>query len=115
MIRLKDQEIYKYDKKNNKFELFDPFKFKFKGYTIEHLYELNEQRKKIIKELEEIKKVLSEHYLVKKGEPHYIELDGEIELINELNVVPYRELEGKLHYYEIRNGKIKIKESLEVI
>lgn len=74
-IKLEDGEVYKYSKSKG-FSLYDPFSFTYKGYTIKKLYELNENRKKLLDKIDEYKEKVLLNYNEAYGDTLFEILDN---------------------------------------
>lgn len=72
---LESGEIYRYDSEKG-FELVDPLQFKYKGYTLRKLSELNEQRVDLINKTKRYREKLKKHV---EGETLFDMLDKLLE------------------------------------
>lgn len=73
--RLENGEIYRYDREKG-FDLVDPLQFKYKGYTLRKLSELNEKRVDLINKIKRYQEKLKKHV---EGETLFDMLDKLLE------------------------------------
>lgn len=89
-MRLHEDEIYIY--KKGELVPYNVFKFEYKGYTIQNLYEINQKNKQKKKELEEY---LKGKIILEEGKEYLICIDGKV-------------VKGKINAVKEYNGENEI-------
>jgi len=101
-MRLKDGEIYIYHKDGG-FEPYDVTEYNYKGYTLDKLYQLNLDRKKIVSKLKNYRDKLLKYSPHLSGDTLYDVIDMLID--NEkLKIV---NLNDRYYVFDIKDGYIE--------